>query len=534
VTDAVPAGMTVTAMSGTGWTCDASATPAACTIPVLPVGTTTIAVTAQLSASVPDGTGLTNTAKATTSTPETSTGDNSDDETITVTALADLGIVKSAVDGAGDPITTAVAGEQARYLLEVHNHGPSDAIAPVTVVDTLPEGVTFVALADATTWDAVADPVDPVTGEQTVTLTQLPAGSGLAAGADAADITMIVALDPAIPVNPVTGTTTLTNTGAVSSGTAEPTPDPHPNTDDAPLDVTQQVNLSIAKSHDPDAVRIGEELTFDLAVRNNGPSTATAVTVVDTLPAGLEYVDAAASDPAWTVVADPVAPDGTTTVTATLTDPLAPTGDAPRLAVTVHVTAAAYDEVVNVGAVSADQPETDPSDNTSDDPVTVPPQSTLVVTKDLSGELQVGSEESYVLTVTNLGPTEDPGPIVITDVLPSGLSHVSASGTGAACDVSGQTVTCTADDALAVDEKLTVDLRVRVGSGAYPEVTNVATVTTPTEQLPGSDLSDSTTDPVAADPLATTGAVAPWWLVVAAALLLLAGGGFFAASRRRT
>lgn len=534
VTDAAPVGMTVTAMSGSGWTCDVTVTPAACEIADLPVGTTTISVTAALSASVLTGTDLTNTATVATSTPETSTSDNTDDATIRVDTLADLGIVKTAVDDAGGPVTDAIAGEHARYLLEVHNYGPSNAVAPVTIVDTLPEGITFVGLVDGTDWSAVADPVDPVSGTQTITLTRLPSGTGLAAGTDAPAVTLIVQLDPSIPVDPVTGTTVLTNSATVSSGTPEPAPDPHENTDTADLQIAQAVNLSIVKTHDANDVRIGDDLPFDLAVRNDGPSTATGVTVVDTIPAGLEYVDAAGSDPAWTVVADPVAPDGTTTVTATLTGGLAPATDAPTLSLTVTVTAAAYDEVVNVGVVAADQPETDPTDNTSDDPVTVPPQSTLVVTKTALGGLQVGSKGTYVIAVTNNGPTEDPGPIVVTDVLPRGLSIVSASGTGATCDASGQTVTCTLTGPLGVGQTASMTLVVSVANGAYPEVTNTATVTTPTEQLPGSTLTASTTTPVAADPLAGTGGTLPWWLIMATLILLIAGGGFFAASRRRT
>ena len=533
VTDATPAGMTVTAMSGSGWSCDVTVTPAECEIADLPVGTTTISVTAALSASVPDGTDLTNTATVSTSTPETTTTDNTDDATIRVDARADLGIVKTAVDDAGDPVTTAIAGNEARYLLEVHNYGPSDAAAPVTIVDTLPEGITFVGLVDGANWSAVADPVDPVSGTQTVTLTRVPSSAGLATGTDAPAVTLVVQLDPSIPVDPVTGLATLTNSATVSSGTTEPAPDPHPNTDTADLDVTQAVNLSIVKTHDAGDVRIGDDLPFDLAVRNDGPSTATGVSVVDTIPAGLDYVDAAGSDPAWTVVASPVAPDGTTTVTATLAGDLAPATDAPTLSLTVTVTAAAYDEVVNVGVVSADQPETDPSDNTSDDTVRVPPQSTLVVTKHLSGALQVGSNGTYVITVTNDGPTEDPGPIVVTDVLPRGLSYVSASGTGATCGASGQTVTCTLTDPLGVAETVSLRLVVKVATAAYPEVTNTVTIATPTEQLPGSVPTASTTDPVAADPLAGTGGALPWWMIMAALLLMIAGGGFFAASRRR-
>lgn len=533
VTDTPDAGMTVTAMSGTDWTCDVTAAPASCERATLPVGgPVTITVTALIGASVPDATTLDNEAVIATSTPETSTSDNESTAQISVMALADMTLVKTAVDESGAPITTAIAGEQARYLLEVSNLGPSDAVAPITIVDTLPSGIRFVSLEAGTDWTAVADPIDPVTNTQTVTLTRNPAIAGLAAGADAPDVTLVVALDPAIAVDPLTGEAVLTNTATVSSGTSDPTPGN--NTDTADLDVTQAVNLSIVKTHDAGDVRIGDNLPFDLAVHNDGPSTATGVTVVDTIPAGLVYVDAAGSDPAWTVVADPVAPDGTTTVIATLTGDLAPAADAPTLSLTVSVTAATYDEVVNVGVVTADQPETDPSDNSSDDTVIVPPQSTLVVTKALSGALQVGLDGLYTIAVTNEGLTEDPGPIVVTDVLPQGLSFVSASSSGATCAASGQTVTCTLTEPLGVGQTVSISLIVKVSNAAYPDVTNTVTVTTPTEQLPGSILTASTTNPVAADPLPLSGGTLPWWLMMAALMLLVVGGGFFAASRQRT
>ena len=552
VTDTPDAGLTVTAMSGAGWTCDVTASPASCERDELPVGGPfTITVTATVGASVPDGTMLDNLAVISTSTPETSTTDNESTTQIAVTAEADLELAKTAVDEAGNPVTTAVAGEQSRYLLEVLNDGPSDAVAPLEIVDTLPAGMTFVSLVDDTDWTAVAGPVDPVSGTQQVELTRNPSTIGLAAGTSAPPVTMVVAISASLPVDPVTGQTILTNTATVTSGTTDPTP--VDNTDTADLTVSREVDLSIVKSHDAADVRIGDELAFDLSVRNDGPSTATGVTVVDTIPRGLTYVDAGASDPAWTIVADPTAPDGTTTVTATLTGTwagapagttageLPPLTDAPRLELVVLVTTDAYNlaagdpkTVVNTATVTSVEPDTDPADNTSDDPVTVPPQSTLVVTKTALGGLQVGSKGTYVIAVTNNGPTEDPGPIVVTDVLPRGLSLVSASGTGATCDASGQTVTCTLADPLGVGQTASMTLVVSVTNGAYPEVTNTATVTTPTEQLPGSTLTASTTTPVAADPLAGTGGTLPWWLIMATLILLIAGGGFFAASRRRT
>ena len=46
-------------------------------------------------------------------------------------------------------------------------------------------------------------------------------------------------------------------------------------------------DLSIAKVDDPDPVRVGDELTYTVTVRNNGPDTAQGVLVTDRLPAGV-------------------------------------------------------------------------------------------------------------------------------------------------------------------------------------------------------------------------------------------------------
>ncbi len=549
VTDSPDAGLTVTALSGTGWTCDTGASPVRCERPSLAVGASvTITVTAAIAASVADGTTLDNLAVVSTSTPESSTSDNESTKAITVTAEADLRLVKTAVNADGDPITTAIAGERVRYLLEVSNLGPSDAVAPISIVDTLPADVTFVSLVDDTDWTAVAAPVDPVLGTQQVTLTRRPASAGLAAATSAPEVTMIVAISPSLPVDPVTGERVVTNTATVSSGTTDPSPGN--NTDTAALTVTRTVDLAIVKSHDASSVRVGNNLTFDLAVRNDGTSTGTGVRVIDTIPAGLSYVGSGGSDPAWTVIADPVAADGTTTVTATLTgsvDPgvvpdgeLPPAARAPRLTLTVLVTAEAYAQgtgdpktVTNTATVTAVETETDPTNNTSNDPVVVPPQSTLVVTKSLLGDLQVGSQGRYQLTVTNHGVTADPGPVVITDPLPAGLTFVSASGDGATCGAGGQTVTCTVDAPLGVGKTITVTLTVAVKAAAYPSVTNVVTVTTPTEQLPGGSLTATITSAVAQDPLAHTGGTIPWWLTIVGLLLLLSGVGVYSAQRRR-
>ncbi|MGZ0712148.1 LPXTG cell wall anchor domain-containing protein (plasmid) [Coraliomargarita sp. W4R53] len=518
VTDTVPQGMTITAIDGDGWDCVVETF--SCERAVLPLGSSTITVDVKIDSSIANDSELTNTASVATSTPETTTSDNESDETITVDAEADLGIAKSAVDEVGAEIATVDAGEQLRFLLEVHNYGPSDAIGPLTITDVLPAGLSFVAVdPDSASWVCAAaeDDSQVVLCENT---------SGLAANADASVLVLIVAVDPSAPEGAVT------NTASVTSPTAEVSPDPHSNTDDATVDLTRAVDVSIVKSHEAESVRIGDELTFDMAVRNEGPSTATQVTVVDTIPAGLTYVDAAQTDPAWTVTAQPVDSEGKTVVTAVLAAALEPDADAPRLALTVEVTAVAYDTVTNVATVSSIEADEEPGNNTSEDTVIVPPQSALVVTKELTSKLEVGSQATYVVAVSNLGPTSDPGQIEISDVLPNGLSYVSAVGDAVTCEASGATVTCLLDGALGVGESVSVTVTVDVAAAAYPEVTNVATVTTPTEQAPGANLTVSTTDPVAQDPLAVTGSSVSWAALLAGLVALILGAGFVAIRRR--
>ncbi|MGE5444964.1 MAG: CARDB domain-containing protein [Ignavibacteriales bacterium] len=54
-------------------------------------------------------------------------------------------------------------------------------------------------------------------------------------------------------------------------------------------------DLSITKSDRPDPVAVGNSLTYILIVRNNGPSSATGVSVTDTLPLGVKFISSSAT-----------------------------------------------------------------------------------------------------------------------------------------------------------------------------------------------------------------------------------------------
>jgi uncharacterized repeat protein (TIGR01451 family)/fimbrial isopeptide formation D2 family protein len=532
VSDVLPTGLTAESISGDGWDCTAVANT--CVHSALPLGESTLTVTALIASSILTGTELTNTATLSwTDSRTASPHEDTDDATITVTTSADLRLVKTAIDASGDETAAAVAGESVRYRLAVDNAGPSDAVGPLTVVDALPAGVRFVGLADdsAEAWSAVEDAADP----QTVTFTLLPPTAGVASGAAAPTLEFEASVDAAVGHG-----VTLTNTATAASGTPDPTP--ANSADTAAVTVARQVDLAITKTHDPEAVRIGDELPFVLGVRNQGPSEATDVVVTDTVPAELEVLtapgDVVGDD--WTVVSvapvDPADASQGTLITARYALGLAPGATSGSLDVRTRVLVAAYPEVVNVAEVSSAEitvadPDRTPADNRVEDTVTVPPMAALVVTKTATGTFQVGKAGEYGIVVRNDGPTADPGPITVTDVLPDGLTFAGSPDAGVRS--SGRTVTWTLADGLAAGEVISLTLRVNVGQAAYPSVTNVAVVQSDAEQTDDARLADDVTVPVeAADALAVTGGEMAMGLLALALLLVLAGGVFVTGRRR--
>jgi hypothetical protein len=94
-----------------------------------------------------------------------------------------------------------------------------------------------------------------------------------------------------------------------------------------------------------------------------------------------------------------------------------------------------------------------------------------------------GATGTYVLTMTNLGPTAANPGAVMTDVMPNGITAIAASGTGWSCTVGaagpGQTVTCTSTAPLPLNAMTQIRITVGIGYNISGPVTNTASIAYP-------------------------------------------------------
>ncbi len=136
------------------------------------------------------------------------------------------------------------------------------------------------------------------------------------------------------------------------------------------------------------------------------------------------------------------------------------------------------------------------------------PRVDLQVSKTPATPFIVGSNASYTISVTNgtaSGNEREDNPVTVIDVLPAGLTFVSAAGTGWSCSASGQTVTCTRPPVLdpgATAPPLT--LTVAVGAAAFPSVTNTAAVASASFDFDLGNNSSAVTTPVLRPDLSTS------------------------------
>lgn len=121
----------------------------------------------------------------------------------------------------------------------------------------------------------------------------------------------------------------------------------------------------------------------------------------------------------------------------------------------------------------------------------------LAITKLTSGTFTVGQTAAYNLSIVNRGPTvaiaSAADPIIVTDILPQGLTFQSAVGAGWSCSatsVSGGTrdkVRCLRETNMAVNSPSTIALNVFVDGDVASSITNTAYVDAAPADFTGDD-----------------------------------------------
>ncbi|MGH9890579.1 MAG: choice-of-anchor Q domain-containing protein, partial [bacterium] len=209
--------------------------------------------------------------------------------------------------------------------------------------------------------------------------------------------------------------------GAFEVGVPAPPPPPPPP--------PPRADLTLAKADSPDPVFEGQPLTYTLAVRNNGPNDATGVTVTDSLPGGVVFVSATASQGGC---------NGTTSITCFLGN----LANGAGATVTIVVSPALVGGLSNTANVAGSPSDPNPGNDSATSATTVLPippiRADLALTQtDAPDPGAVNEPLAYTLTVTNNGPNNANG-VQVTDNLPPSVvlagppipSQGTCSGTG--------------------------------------------------------------------------------------------------------
>ncbi|HEX6324330.1 MAG TPA: ice-binding family protein [Vicinamibacterales bacterium] len=163
-------------------------------------------------------------------------------------------------------------------------------------------------------------------------------------------------------------------------------------------------------------------------------------------------------------------------------------------------------------------------------PPPTPATTDVIIAKTHTGNFTVGTNGTYTIAISNIGATASAGAYTVTDTLPTGLTFVSASGTGWACSAAGQVVTCTNSTVIAASGTgPSITLVVLPGDAATPTATNRAVVSGGGDTV---TTNNTTADVTIVSPLVPpVPTMAQWTLMLLMGLLVLGGG--MALSRRR-
>ncbi len=360
----------------------------------------------------------------------------------------------------------------ATYTLTAGDTGSGPTSGPVTVIDTLPAGLTGTSISGAGWTCTLA----------TLTCTR---SDVLAAGSSYPAITLTVNVTSNAAAT-LTNSVTASGGGASSAATA---------TDSTTI--TQQPVLSIGSTHTGNFTQGQTGATYTLTAGDTGSGpTSGPVTVIDTVPAGLTATSI--SGTGWTCTL--------ATLTCTRSDVLAAGSSYPAITLTVNVASNAAATLTNSVTASGGGAS---SSATATDSTTITQQPVLSIGSTHTGNFTQGQTgATYTLTAGDTGSGPTSGPVTVIDTLPAGLTATSINGTGWTCTLA--TLTCTRSDVLAAGSSYpAITLTVNVASNAAATLTNSVTASGGGASNAATATDSTTITPKLASATTTTLAITP-------------------------
>ncbi|HEY6337463.1 MAG TPA: C25 family cysteine peptidase [Candidatus Sulfotelmatobacter sp.] len=336
LTDTLPANTTVVSLTGPGgWTCTTAT--GICTNPSFAVGSATFTYTVTVNAGTPAGTVINSTATVTSATPDPNPANNTATakDVVASAGQADLSMANT------PSVSTIAAGGNVTYTQVITNLGPAATTAgTATLTQTVPANMTFQSMTPPAGWTCPP----PVGGTITCTAN---AGTSIALNGTASFslVMQVVATTPS--------GTNIPDTATASAGNVVPNLTTNSATATVLVANANSADMAIVKTATPNPVSQGDTITYTLAVTNNGPASATNVTVVDTLPTEVTYLSV-------TTTAGTCSEAG-----GTVTCLLGTMANGGTATVTVLTIAGVPGVVSNTATVSADQTDPNPVNNSS-------------------------------------------------------------------------------------------------------------------------------------------------------------------------
>jgi len=229
------------------------------------------------------------------------------------------------------------------YTISVTNLGPQAATV-LSLSDALPAGVLFQALAAPAGWSCSTPPVG-TNGTVSCTSPNLAPGSPQ---------NFAISVTSPVAPGPISDTATVT-TNPNDTNPANNSATVHST---VTAGIQTNYDVAIAKTATPN-VALGGTITYTLVATNNGPGTATNLTVSDALPAGVLFQSLAA--PAgWLCNTPGVGANGTISCT------LASLAQGSPQTFVIEATAPNNNvSLQNTGTIATDPADQDASDNIS-------------------------------------------------------------------------------------------------------------------------------------------------------------------------